>query len=170
VNAPANVGVFFSYLLEVIAFDFIDTGDALDWVFGLDPSQAVNASLETLGFESKYFLQNIGTVLIFFVIYALLIASSKAFRLSPWDCMRDCGESLKKYLCYSPLVTLIMESYFVLAVSCMVSLTNLSWGSFGETFMSLSGISCLALLIGFPFGYSWFLWKRFEALRTKAVK
>ena len=51
----------------------IEIKDYLDIILGLKPTDPISAKLETLGFESFYFLHNLGTFTIVIVGYTCLV-------------------------------------------------------------------------------------------------
>ena len=59
--------------MGIAAFDLFDIKDYLDLILDLEPTDPVNAKLETLGFESLYFLHNLGTFTVVILGYTLLV-------------------------------------------------------------------------------------------------
>lgn len=166
VRVPANAATFFSSLMEIAAFDFVDTSGVLDWIFYLEPTEAINGNMDVAGFESIYIVHNFGTLLIFFLVQLLRLIFAKLCRLSNCEAIKYYGENLHRQICYKQTITLITEGYFVIAIGCLINLKYLSWGTFGQGFMSVSSLICLVLLIGWPFGYLMYLRKNFEVLGT----
>jgi len=62
VSMPGNASIFFSYLLQIVAFDVIPTDNAYDAVFGFEESQPVSTNFELTGYESVYFIRNMGSM------------------------------------------------------------------------------------------------------------
>lgn len=163
ITVPANAGMFFSQIMQIAAFDFFETGPYIDALLGLPPSEPLNANFEAVGFESLYLLHNMGTLFIAFVAYFTLV-------LLAFFCQYICccervkyfGENLRKKLFFGSFIQIIFESYSILAVSCFINLTRLSWSPFGEVLMSLTTIGFLILLLAFPFGYGTYIWKNFN--------
>ena len=59
---PANAGIFFTRVMEIAAFDIIETGDTLDEWLELDPIEPDNPNFVTLGLGSIFLLNNMGTL------------------------------------------------------------------------------------------------------------
>lgn len=66
-SMPANAGMVFKYLTQIASFDIFDIGDYVDEYLQLEDTDPVNIEFETLGFDSQWFINNIGS----FYIYLL---------------------------------------------------------------------------------------------------
>ena len=66
---PANAGQVFQTLTKIAAFDVFEIGDYVDELLDLDPendaADPVNTDYESLGFETKWFIHNIGSFFIY---------------------------------------------------------------------------------------------------------
>ena len=64
--------------MEIAAFDFYDFGDIIHSVFGIVPTDPIDINFDSIGFESQYFMVNVGTMIVFYLIYtcALLLSTS----------------------------------------------------------------------------------------------
>jgi len=73
VALPANAGYFFRIVLQIASFDIID----VDWyyrkLFRLPPTEPVNINFNMLGFESTYYISNLGTLVLVYLLFAILI-------------------------------------------------------------------------------------------------
>ena len=65
--------------MAIAAFDIIETGEVLGEILDLVPEPPVNENFEAIGFESVYFLDNLGsfglmlaTYFVLFIIWVLL--------------------------------------------------------------------------------------------------
>ena len=68
-NMPANVGEFMGFLMQIAAFDIVDTGAAVETIFDLDPiASPDDINYEALGMESVYFVSNLGSAIFLFLI------------------------------------------------------------------------------------------------------
>ena len=71
---PANAGLFFAEMMKIAAFDLIEMGDFLDSMLSLDPKPAVSEKYEALGYESVYFLHNVGSIqIVVFIQFTLVL-------------------------------------------------------------------------------------------------
>ena len=69
---PSNAGMFFKQVMQIAAFDFYDFGDIIHEWFAIEPTDPVDHKFESVGFESKYFLVNMGSLAVFCLIYICL--------------------------------------------------------------------------------------------------
>ena len=70
---PANAGEVLKRCAKVASFDFIEIGEYVNEFLGLPPTDPVNEKYETLGIESLYFINNVGTFITVMLVYCLLI-------------------------------------------------------------------------------------------------
>ena len=76
---PGNAGIFFKAIMEIAAFDFYEFGEHIhDWL-DIPPTEPVDYKFDAIGFESRYFLVNMGSMAIFYLIYIVLILVSLLF-------------------------------------------------------------------------------------------
>jgi len=126
ITLPANAGVFFNALMTFTAFDIIDTSPFLNWLLQLEPAQPVNSNFEAVGFESVFLLHNLGSLLLVFLYYLVVILVMKIL-----ECMGE-NEKAQKWagnlrsdLFHGYMIRIMTESYSLLAVCCFINLGNL---------------------------------------------
>jgi len=63
-------------MMKIAMFDYIDTGPYVDAL--LDQKSVIpdDPNLEILGFESIYFLNNLGTLALFYLVYVAMVMLS----------------------------------------------------------------------------------------------
>ena len=87
-NMPANTGAFFKFLTEISNFEIVETNDFMTDLFDLPHENPINEKFEAIGLESRYFINNLGTlafVLAFKVmIFIIWIAFCPLKRCSTW--------------------------------------------------------------------------------------
>ena len=64
-SMPANAGQVFKYLTKIAAFDVFEIGDYVDEILELEESDPVNINFESLGFETQWFIHNMGSFFIY---------------------------------------------------------------------------------------------------------
>ena len=64
VSVPANAGMFFKELAAIAAFDYFETSEFIEDLLDLLPRDPINEKFESTGFESVYFMNNLGTLLL----------------------------------------------------------------------------------------------------------
>lgn len=87
---PANAAVFFRAIMEIAAFDFVDFGDTIHDTFEIEETEPIDVNFNSIGFESQYFLVNMGTMVVFYLIYLVL-----ALLVSVLACCGRCSKSLE---------------------------------------------------------------------------
>ena len=58
---PANTASFFNELSSIAAFDIFETNEYISEILDLLPQDALNEKFETIGLETVYFINNLGT-------------------------------------------------------------------------------------------------------------
>ena len=94
VTLPANAGMFFAQMMQIAAFEVVDIKPLLDGLFGLDPSEPLNANFEAVGLESIYLLHNMGTICLVFVVYFFAVLLSYGLKMSSNDRIKHQGSNL----------------------------------------------------------------------------
>lgn len=111
---PANAGLFFRSIMQVAAFDFYDITDIVHNSFSLEPTEPIDQNFESIGFESLYFLINLGTMAFFFIVYffaLLLTLLVGLFASKSNKRVYSCHKAMKGKLFWGSLITLMLESY-----------------------------------------------------------
>jgi hypothetical protein len=98
-------------------------------------------------------------------VLLLLVINScqgKNFRLARF------GERLRHMLFYNFILSMLTESYLMIALSCMIALNKLSFtSSYGETIQSLFCIFALFLIIAYPIRVFWILKKSWNTVEFR---
>jgi hypothetical protein len=66
---PANAQMFFNQINKIASFDIIDLDPFINKVLNLNETEPFNANFRAIGFNSMFFLNNMGSLLIGFVFY-----------------------------------------------------------------------------------------------------
>ena len=77
-SIPSNAGMFFAEFSKIAAFDLLEFeyfnfGDFMDSILDLIPTGPINSKFEAIGFESLYFINNLGSFFLVLVFGLLLI-------------------------------------------------------------------------------------------------
>ena len=73
VKIPANAQVFFAGLLGFVTFDIIELGPYIRSWLGLVDDALINDNFESLGYESNYFIINMGTLVLAMAYFTLML-------------------------------------------------------------------------------------------------
>ena len=133
INMPDNVANFFKSIFSIAAFDFYDTNDVLHEWLEIPPTEPFGDRFEQLGFESKYVLNNMGTMAIFYLVYMLLMIIQKCIHSGrhTCNCAKNMSRSLRHLLYYNLILTTVFESYSIICICCLIAYTDLSYSSWG---------------------------------------
>ena len=134
VKMPANASIFYVNLMAIASFDFYEMGEFYDDILSLEPTAPYNENFELIGFGSLYFLNNLGTMSISFIAYAIwvcIILILYLFRKT-WRRLRTLTRSSRHAMFFGTLITILNESYSVLSVCILLNIGYLSFDSFGQ--------------------------------------
>jgi hypothetical protein len=131
---PANVQTYFNELFQIASFDFINTDPAVNWILDLNQTQPLNPKFDSLGFSSTFFLNNLGTLALIFMLYLIsllvFLPIDKLVHRFKW--LAPLHHKLKKSLFYNSLTGMLMESCLLLCVCAMINLEFASWSTYGK--------------------------------------
>ena len=71
---PGTTSIFFSYLMRIASFEVISIGSMLEENLNMTPRDPINQNFETIGFDSMYCLINLGSMLIFMILFPIFVA------------------------------------------------------------------------------------------------
>lgn len=109
----------FKKLTKIAAFDIFEIGDYVDEYFKLEPTDPVSEKFETIGMESLYFINNVGSFIFIIVMYILAIIAY----LLMFSCgnasqtIKKLRKSLRDKIFWEGLMVMIFES-FLIVVFC----------------------------------------------------
>ena len=70
---PEDAAKFYRGIAQISSFDFYDTNDFINTVLNLESTKPFNDSFKEFGYTSVYAINNMGTMIIFYVIYPVLV-------------------------------------------------------------------------------------------------
>ena len=152
VNMPGNAQAFFNQIFKIAAFDIIEIEPYMNKLLQLNSTHPFNRNFESLGFQSMYFINNLGPLLIGFLIYfgAIIFLfildrfterSERASRLA---------SKMFDSLFYNTLVSIMLESYAIMACCVLINLNYIRWSSWGECVQTIACFIALSTLVLFP--------------------
>ena len=170
---PANAGMFFRTIMSIAAFDFYDFTDIIHNLFNLEPTEPIDNNFESIGFESQYFLINMGTMACFFLIYIvvlLIVLACLPFSKRRCRRIKRLERKVKSKVFWSSLITLLNESYVILAVCLIINAQILSLESTGLAVMSILCVTFLVLQILLPIFFIGKLYWNFDRLKDPQIE
>ncbi len=150
VPISSNAWVFFASLMSLVNFDIIDTEPLTKKIFRLQQDQAFSDTFEELGYVSKFFIINMGTLL--YAFFGLLLGLILILILGKLNHER--AQTLKaklvRMLMWTSFIEYFNESYLTTAVSCFICLPNWTYKPFGQFFSLKLSYAFLLVLIAVP--------------------
>jgi len=150
VRIPANAQVYFSVLLQLVTFNFIDTESTIRRLFNLEDKDEIPPNFYYLGYHSTFFLINIGNLLIgiFYLVSCLLfILFTKPCenkRIKGWR------ETLSKKMLWNSVLSFFNETLLILSVGCFMQFKKLGFEEFGIGFTSELSLLFGIVIFAFP--------------------
>jgi len=121
--------------MGIAAFDFFETNEIVNSLLNLEDTDAINENYEALGFESTYFINNMGSMFIIFIMYPVLILLELLLRLMTKVCptCADPWMYLRQKLYWNALIRLVFEGYSIISICCLIQIKYLSFETRGQT-------------------------------------
>ena len=127
-----------------------------------------NINFETLGLESLYFMNNMGTLIPFY--FAYFTAAVLVLLLHFLARFNSIVDRLYHKLFWKYLITLYFESYSIICVSCLISIKyHFSFDGFGNILQTSMCIIFFIGAIGLPVLTLIHLYKNFIKLKDPIV-
>lgn len=169
IKMPANASNFFTQIMSIAAFDFYDFTDVIHDMFSLEPTESFSSNFETIGFESLYFLINMGSIVIFYLIYTAMLCLVLPL-LSIKKASRKLHKKLGIKLKWNALITLMNESYQIIVVCVLLNTQVFSSETGGLAAMSFLCVVFFAGTILMPAAFIGVLGYYSNKLKSKVVR
>jgi len=158
--------IFFRQLMSIAAFELFEIGEYNNSLLGLEATSPVNENYNAVGFESVYFINNMGTLFIFFLLYpiALLIEFILRKLAKRSFAVEKVHQSIKGKVYWSAIITLIFESYSMITICCLIHFEYMSFAGPGYVIQSLLAIFSFLALVWFPYHSTKMFIKNFKFL------
>ena len=133
VQIPQNAQSIFKPLMYVASFDVIPTDMIYSEIFPMEqePEPIGNENFEALGFETHLIMNSFGSLgFVFFGILPILYILSFCLSLaccSFLKCCRRSSKRLNKQLYWGVLLRMMIESYIIGLISCLLNAKNLDF-------------------------------------------
>ena len=124
-------------MMTIAAFDIYEIGDDVHRILDIEPTDPVNDNFNQLGLESQYFINNMGTMLIwpFLMIFALLLFSllNECNKVCKSERIDRMANQVLRSLKYNAFITVIKESFAMVMLCSLINLSIISFSSVGLT-------------------------------------
>jgi len=130
---PANAEIFFRQLMSITAFEVFEIGDIVNALLALEPTSPINDNYNTLGFESVYYINNMGTLFLMFLIYPIMMLVEYLLGLVAEKCdsVKKVHLAVKYSVYWNSLIRLVFESYSMIAICCLIHFEYISFSNVG---------------------------------------
>ena len=120
-STPANAGMVWRILWKIVSFNLFEVEDKVEDYLEIEIEDPVNEKFETLGIESRYFINNMGFVF-FLLCLVILIVSIWILLVGISGCSKMAkrgSEKLSKTLFWRPIIV-IHYATFLIVVLCAI--------------------------------------------------
>jgi hypothetical protein len=156
--------------MSLVNFDIVDTEPIFRKILRFGMNQPFTDTFEELGYSSRFFVINMGTLLYAFLGFLIGLLAIVLLGKLNHARARTLKAKLVSILIWGCFIEYFNESYLTTAVSCLISLPNWTVKPFGE-FVSLNLANAfLIVLITWPIAKFIFFWKNQGQLRSMAFK
>ena len=140
----------FAEIAKVAAFDYYDISEFTNVWLELPPSDPVNNSMEMVGFQSKQYINNVGTFTIFIMAYTIAVAFY--ILLFPFHrcsySARWLSNKISQWIFWNTLIDAVIESVLIIAFVSMIKIKYyMSFESYGEEFESYMTIGSIVAYV-----------------------
>ena len=154
VSMPANAAKVFDALTQIAAFDIIEIGDYVESILKLLPTDPVNEKYESIGLESLYFINNLGSftfvLLVYFTMIAAWLLLGISFVLNIQQA-KKLQTKLGRKIFWNKGIGLVKESYLVVVICASISLSyNFVFSDTGKQVQIWSTLIILSFYIILP--------------------
>ena len=122
--------MFFGFLMNIASFDLLPTDLFYNAYFNLSDLNTVpiNSNFESLGYESLYFLRNMGTLMLTFIAIPVFVVVQLLLKylLKSNKRVRQLEQKISKFLYWNYMITVVIESYSVLCMGAFINLRHVS--------------------------------------------
>ena len=172
---PANAQMFFKQINKVASFDIINIEPFINKALNLNKTEPMNENFAAIGFNSMYFMNNMGSLIIGFLIYfvglIVMFILQRFLNRKLW--INRYFRKLKKMLLYDTIVAMMIESYSLICVCCLISFYNVTFASYGEIVQTVVNFFFFSLVFAFPailFGSIMKHWRPLSRRSTNVIK
>ena len=126
VTIPPNAQVFFGYIFDVIAFDPIDIQDSVEQFFNLKQGDEfeLEENFVQLGYESSYFVSNLGSMILIWSIQLGLIPVLTLVYTLAWRVkkIRKWAKDKLGGIFFNSLIALVDSTFLIVFVKAFVNI------------------------------------------------
>lgn len=164
-EVPSNAGAFFNYLMQIAAFDIIPTDNLFNFLFDVEPPEPLNSNFEVVGFETLYFLHNLGSLCFPIFAFPILVVVNLVLKIYRGNKkFANASRKIEGHIYWNTTIRVLLEAYTIMIVCAFINTTALEFTSYGTVIMSCSACFFLAVCTVLPFFQFFYLNKNFHRL------
>lgn len=182
ISLPANAMTIYEVLFQIAEFDMIPTDEFFSPMheeleeFG--PSEdPLKDKMEPLGFETVWFLSNLGSIIVLFGVYLLLLVILVLMTLLQYcfphksrKSLRFKTNRLRVFALYNAPITFLRDSFIVIAICCVYNTAYLTFETRIAALNSWLALITMLFLILYPACLHYYLYRHREDLQDKEQK
>ena len=145
---PANVNVFFAVLMQIIAFNVVDTTEFYNEKLALDQVDSLSSQFDNLGYSSLYSLQNFGSLI--FIAVGSYIFMVVLWFLLPRKYFQRLRARIHRFMFFNGLIVFLDENYILISVCGCINTYYFKMTSIGNRLNVFFSVLLLATSVLFP--------------------
>lgn len=167
IQMPANAQMFYGFIMKLASFNILPVQDFYDKYLP-SPSwdEPLNERFDLLGFQSTFFLNNMGTMVLGLLMIPLL--GCVLILLKPLSLVNrriaNLRVRLHNSLFWSQQIVLMNESFSMVCMCAFINVRSLTFDTKSEITNSVLSIIFVVLCVGGPFVIAVFLLYKFPQL------
>ena len=119
---PANAGIYYNVLMQVAAFEFFDTDDFYFKLLLGRESDAISNNFSVIGFDSAWFINNMGSLGVLIVLSPLIYLMSPLTECcAARSSLIKARRRLQRMLFWSFPIRSITEAFIIIAICSLIN-------------------------------------------------
>ena len=167
---PGNLDIYFEELFKIVSFDPIDIHHQTDKVFGIRSEDIeLDEEFAAIGYESAYFVTDMGSLLLFIILEIFLLFLSVLF----WKCP-CCFQKVRSYsgrrldsFFFNSLLAFIDGTFLVLLLAATENIIYAIKGEVDVDTSFMFAVTLILLQLGSMIGLIYAFYTRFDNLDDK---
>jgi len=154
-----------------VTFQIYDFTNLLTRIFALKTeTKIINQNLHYLGYQSTYFILNMGNIFLLLVLEFAVIGFIALTRKATNQRVIDAHNTARNLLIWNGIYKVLNEPYVVFVISCLTQTLAMTWDNTGEVINNILMFATIIVVIVFPFWTFRLLRSNKEKLNDKAFK
>ena len=137
----------------------------------MEYTEAINQNFDSLGFESKFFLYNLGSMIIAWLSIPLQFICLFLLKLIKGYLPKGKLIYQKYYqkMMWGQPITIFTESCTILVMCCLINIKYPNYFGWGDTLSTVLSIVAMCMNVGLPILFCVFMYRNFDNLGNKKI-